>query len=63
MHASIDDGPDLRAGKPEPVPGAPGNLASVGVARDGRLLLLSVNPSTPTPLTFVQNWMRLVEQP
>ena len=63
MRASIDDGPDLRAGKPEPVPGAPGNLSSVDVARDGRLLLLSVNPSAPTPLTFVQNWMRLVEQP
>ena len=63
MHASIDDGPDLRAGRPEAVPGAPGNLASVDVARDGRLLLVSVNPSAPTPLTFVQNWMRLAEQP
>jgi hypothetical protein len=63
MYASLDDGPDLRAGRPEAVAGAPGNLASVDVARDGRLLLLSVNPSTPTPLTFVQNWMWLAEQP
>jgi len=61
MSASIDDGPELRASIPKAVAGAPGNLTSVDVADDGRLLLVSGSPAGPVPLTLVQNWTQLVK--
>jgi eukaryotic-like serine/threonine-protein kinase len=59
MSASIDDGPELHAGLPKPVAGVPGNLTSVDVAADGRLLLVAASPAGPAPLTLVQNWTQL----
>jgi len=61
MSASIDNGPELRAGLAKPVAGAPGNLTSVDVAADGRLLLVSGRTADPEPLTLVQNWTQLVK--
>ena len=62
MSASIDDGPELRAGIPKAVAGAPGNLTSVDVAADGRLLLVSGNATGPVPLTLIQDWTQLAKQ-
>jgi len=62
MSASIDDGPELRAGIPKAVAGAPGNLTSVDVAADGRLLLVSGNATGPVPLTLIQDWAQLAKQ-
>ena len=62
MSSSIDDGPELRAGIPKAVAGAPGNLTSVDVAADGRLLLVSGNAAGPVPLTLIQDWTQLAKQ-
>jgi Tol biopolymer transport system component len=62
MSVSINDGPELRAGIPEAVAGAPGNLTSVDVAADGRLLLVSGNPTGPVPLTLIQGWTQLAKR-
>jgi serine/threonine-protein kinase len=48
--------PELRVGKPSPVPGAPANIGGIEAAPDGRLLLLSNDRSTGAPLTLVENW-------
>jgi Tol biopolymer transport system component len=63
MSAQISADPNLHAGRPQAVVGAPGNLTNIDAASDGRLLLLSQLPSAPPPLTLVQNWMRLADQP
>jgi hypothetical protein len=48
--------PELRIGKPTPVPGAPANIGGIEAAPDGRLLLLYNDRSTGAPLTLVENW-------
>jgi serine/threonine-protein kinase len=48
--------PELRIGKPAPVPGAPAHIGSLEAAPDGRLLLLYDDQSTAGPLTLVENW-------
>lgn len=62
MSVAIDDGPELHAGTPEAVAGAPGNLTSVDVAADGRLLLVSGNVTGPEPLTLIQDWTQLAKR-
>jgi hypothetical protein len=48
--------PELRIGKPSPVPGAPANIGGIEAAPDGRLLLLYDDRSTGAPLTLIENW-------
>jgi Tol biopolymer transport system component len=48
--------PELRIGKPTPVPGAPAHIGGLEAASDGRLLLLYDDRSAAAPLTLVENW-------
>ena len=48
--------PELRIGKPTPVPGAPAHIGGLEAADDGRLLLLYDDQSAAAPLTLVENW-------
>jgi Tol biopolymer transport system component len=60
---SIGTRPELRIGKPVPVPAAPKNIVGLAAAPDGRLLLLYDDRSEVAPLTMVENWSERTRGP
>jgi Tol biopolymer transport system component len=54
--------PELRIGRPAPVPGSPHGVAALETGPDGRLLLLYDEGSADTPLTLVENWTALLRR-